>query len=55
MTAYTCLACGASIPPATAVIVGVDVAGYPGAHPDERAGLPGLRGQGAGDHQAGAR
>jgi hypothetical protein len=28
MTA-TCIACGATIPPATAVVVGVDVAGYP--------------------------
>jgi hypothetical protein len=25
----TCIACGASIPPASAVIVGVDVGGYP--------------------------
>ena len=30
MTAsYTCIACNAPIPPATAVIVGVDVSGYP--------------------------
>jgi hypothetical protein len=30
MTAtYTCIACGASIPPASAVIVGVDIGGYP--------------------------
>jgi hypothetical protein len=25
----TCIACGASIPPASAVIVGVDIGGYP--------------------------
>jgi hypothetical protein len=29
MTAYICIACNASIQPASAVIVGVDIGGYP--------------------------
>jgi hypothetical protein len=33
MTAYTCLACTLPVPPADAVIVAVDVGGYPAALP----------------------
>jgi hypothetical protein len=33
MTTYICLACSESVPPAQAVIVAVDVAGYPDALP----------------------
>lgn len=33
MTAYTCIACAAPVTTAAAVIVGVDVAGYPAVLP----------------------
>jgi hypothetical protein len=33
MTTYTCIACSESVPPSNAVIVGVDVAGYPASVP----------------------
>jgi hypothetical protein len=33
MTAYICLACAQFVPPADAVIVAVDVAGYPASVP----------------------
>jgi hypothetical protein len=41
MTAYTCLVCAESVLPADAVIVAVDVAGYPDVMPTNVVAHPG--------------